>query len=348
MKDTWLNRFAEVVYQCLVGAGCFVDARRNTEHSTIQGGAGGKGVWGKLGSELDEADVDMNDPNYDSDSLDNGDIELKTIIPEMTDEEIQKGTEPIILEYFEHGDTAEAALALDELSCGTKRFMIPVLAIEIAMDHKPSHREMTSVLISDLYGRVVSQRDIGKGNNDLCYRRALARADTLLSMKHGLVRLDNVWGVGGGLRPVKYLTRQMTLLLQEYLSSGDLQEATRCLMDLEVPHFHHELVYEAVVMTIEQINGHTEEMMCKLLKSLYAAIIITPDMMERGFLRVYEDMPDICLDVPLAYSVLERFVDRCQKGGFLTEEVIKKMPSRGRKRFVSEGDGGRVKSHEFV
>jgi hypothetical protein len=47
---------------------------------------------------------------------------------------------------------------------------------------------------------------------------------------------------------------------------------------------------------------------------------------------VYEDMPDICLDVPLAYTVLERFVERCQKGGFLTDEVIKKMPSR----FVDE------------
>lgn len=63
-------------------------------------------------------------------------------------------------------------------------------------------------------------------------------------MKHGLVRLDNVWGVGGGLRPVKYLIRQVRLLLQEYLSSGDIQEATRCLLELEVPHFHHELVYE--------------------------------------------------------------------------------------------------------
>lgn len=48
----------------------------------------------------------------------------------------------------------------------------------------------------------------------------------------------------------------------------------------------------------------------------------------QGFIRVYEDMPDICLDVPLAYTVLERFVERCQKGGFLTDEVIKKMPSR--------------------
>nr|CAD7416540.1 unnamed protein product [Timema cristinae] len=158
-------------------------------------------------------------------------------------------------------------------------------------------------------------------------RQALLRADTLLSMKHGLVRLDNVWGVGGGLRPVKYLVRQMNLLLQEYLSSGDLHEAQRCLMDLEVPHFHHELVYEAVVMVIEAISGQVEEAMCRLLKILSSAIIITPDLMERGFLRVYEDMPDICLDVPLAYTVLERFVERCHKAGFLTDPVIKKMPS---------------------
>uniref|UniRef100_A0A1B6C676 Uncharacterized protein n=1 Tax=Clastoptera arizonana TaxID=38151 RepID=A0A1B6C676_9HEMI len=55
----------------------------------LKGGAGGKGVWGKLGSELVEEDVDMNDPNYDSDSLDHGDVELKTIIPEASDDELK-------------------------------------------------------------------------------------------------------------------------------------------------------------------------------------------------------------------------------------------------------------------
>lgn len=54
------------------------------------GGAGGKGVWGKLGSESDGVDeMDRNDPNYDSDTLDNGDIELKCIIPELSDEELK-------------------------------------------------------------------------------------------------------------------------------------------------------------------------------------------------------------------------------------------------------------------
>ena len=38
-------------------------------------------------------------------------------------------------------------------------------------------------------------------------KKALCRADTLLNMKHGMVRLDNVWGVGGGIKPVKYLVR---------------------------------------------------------------------------------------------------------------------------------------------
>ena len=37
------------------------------------------------------------------------------------------------------------------------------------------------------------------------FRRALKRAKLLLSMKHGLARLDNVWGMGGGQRPVMFL-----------------------------------------------------------------------------------------------------------------------------------------------
>jgi len=36
----------------------------------------------------------------------------------------------------------------------------------------------------------------------------------------------------------------MVDLLKEYMDSGDLNEAMRCLQELDVPHFHHELVYQ--------------------------------------------------------------------------------------------------------
>ena len=45
------------------------------------------------------------------------------------------------------------------------------------------------------------------------YREALKRAKLLLSMKHGLARLDNVWGVGGGQRPVMYLINKVVATL---------------------------------------------------------------------------------------------------------------------------------------
>ena len=38
---------------------------------------------------------------------------------------------------------------------------------------------------------------------------------------------------------------------------------------VKVPHFHHELVFEAVYMVIESIHEKTEEAMCKLLASLF-------------------------------------------------------------------------------
>ena len=51
------------------------------------------------------------------------------------------------------------------MNIGSRRWMIVSILVELAMDHKPSHREMASILISDLYQKVISQRDIGKGTN---------------------------------------------------------------------------------------------------------------------------------------------------------------------------------------
>ena len=132
-----------------------------------KGGAGGKGVWGAPGSELLEAYEDVNDPNYDSESLVNGDIELKAVVPEISNEEIRKKVEPFILEYFENADSQEAAIAFQETVPYDRRDAFVEILIEMAMDHRPSHRELASVLISDLFGLVLSESDIEKAFENL-------------------------------------------------------------------------------------------------------------------------------------------------------------------------------------
>lgn len=47
---------------------------------------------------------------------------------------------------------------------------------------------------------------------------------------------------------------QMNLLLKEYILSGDSKEAERCLQDLEVPHFHHEFVYEVDIKSVNTVT----------------------------------------------------------------------------------------------
>lgn len=58
----------------------------------------------------------------------------------------------MVKEYYDHGETEEAYLALEELGWSEKqRHLLVVTVVEAAMDHKPSHREMSSVLLADLY-----------------------------------------------------------------------------------------------------------------------------------------------------------------------------------------------------
>ncbi|RXN31747.1 programmed cell death 4-like protein [Labeo rohita] len=188
-----------------------------------------------------------------------------------------------------------------------------------------------------------------KGRVDCEYARAaLDRAAVLLRMSRWTgLRIDSLWGSGGGQRPVNQLIKEARthpfIAYGEYLLSGDTVEAERCLRELEVPHFHHEFVYEAVIMVLESKGERTLQMILQLLKSLCASTVITVDQLRRGFERVYLDMADLSIDVPCAYSLLEQFVEQSFNAGFIDKKLRDLCPCRGRKRFISEGDGGRLK-----
>lgn len=142
---------------------------RNGQGSRLTKKAGGgRGNWGKAGSELLEEFelLDQNDPNFNEDSdVDN--IEFKEIVCAdnlNNEDEFLKNFEQVMLEYFEHGDTSEVAKDIDDsIRSGTLRPLVVRKAIEMAFEHKNSHREMTSVLISDLYQRCLIGSDYEKG-----------------------------------------------------------------------------------------------------------------------------------------------------------------------------------------
>lgn len=83
----------------------------------------------------------------------------------------------------------------------------------------------------------------------------------------------------------------MNLLLMEYLSSGDMREAVRCLSELEVPHFHHELVYEATIMVLEKAEQRCATMMSNLLQHMGNITVITQDQFHKASTLFDDPLP---------------------------------------------------------
>jgi len=347
-------------------------------------GGGGKGTWGKVGELYDEETDDPDDPNYDPELIQPDDVVLQEITSDLTSAEFDKVATPIFLDYYNHGIAQEVVASLMELNITHLKHQVVYLAITLAMEKKGAQRELTSTLLSALYGeRVVSEQDFELGYQALmnslpdlkldtpdasvvlgqfmarsvaddclrpCYikehlehpsvegRISLERAQRLLQMKHGIVRLDSIWGYGGGIRPVKLLVKEIVLMIKEYLSSNDFKEAERCIIDLDVPHFHHEIVYEALVIALEDGSDKTVNNIVCLLKHLYGDTMITVDQMNAGFERVYSSMDDIVLDSPRAFKYLDTILEMCCRADIIPLWLRQKAPSRGRKRFVSEGD----------
>eukprot|EP00126_Sphaerothecum_destruens_P013401 Sdes_comp22931_c0_seq1m21297 len=174
-----------------------------------------------------------------------------------------------------------------------------------------------------------------------CAREAIRLADQMLNVKHGYSRLDQVWGHGGGRRAVAMLTKNMKMILEEYLSSEDIPEVERGIGEMDVPHFHHWLVFESIYMALSTNRDREVLLLSKLLSRLYECGIVTKDQMFAGFSTMVESIPDIRLDIPNAASLFDNFLRLSYENGYLSHTF--KAPSVQRKRLVSHGDGGEIK-----
>ena len=98
-------------------------------------------------------------------------------------------------------------------------------------------------------------------------------------------------------------------LLEEYESGGDVREAYRCIKELGMPFFHHEVVKKAQVTIIEKKN----ERLRGLLRQCFGSVLITMNQMTKGFSRVAEALDDLALDVPDAQKQFVNYVERDRK-----------------------------------
>jgi programmed cell death protein 4 len=184
---------------------------------------------------------------------------------------------------------------------------------------------VASFLARAVVDEVLPPAFLSEQNNDRPGDEVIEKAVSLLSREHCNARLEHVWGPGDG-RPVEELKKDMDQLLQEYLLSRELDEAARCVKELDSPHFHHELVKRGVKIAMEADgNGdavHSETLsnldaMAALFGFLVRNAIVSEYQVAKGVDRLHKILSDIALDVPAAPSLLDAFEDMVREQGCL-------------------------------
>jgi hypothetical protein len=152
-------------------------------------GAGGKYTWGVPGCELVDY-LDTKDPNYDSGEdggnvvmvcLENSDggvantrrggaqhhnnseSQVELDLKELDSDELEAEIKPVILEYFQNGDTIEV---IDHLKCYNFARLKPQLIaylVQLALDNNNTSKELTSRLLRDFTTELFTEKDFVHG-----------------------------------------------------------------------------------------------------------------------------------------------------------------------------------------
>lgn len=102
-----------------------------------------------------------------------------------------------------------------------------------------------------------------------------------LSARHASERFLNCWH--GGSKDMNQIQQEIKTMLKEYLISKDIEEVSRCLRELGMPFYHHELVRRAIEMALD--NDTVLSDIELLLSSLAKQGEINDTQMKKGFDR---------------------------------------------------------------
>lgn len=148
-----------------------------------------------------------------------------------------------------------------------------------------------------------------------------------LSAPHHAELVERRWG-GSTHITVEEVKKKIADLLREYIESGDAFEACRCIRELGVSFFHHEVVKRALVLAMEIRTA--EPLILKLLKEAAEEGLISSSQMAKGFARLEESLDDLALDIPSARNLFQSIVPVAISEGWLDASFMKSLGEDGR------------------
>jgi len=325
--------------------------------SPKKGGGGGKGTWG-IGGLDDLKAVSIagpGDPNYDSEDEANEEVFIvKTIVTNPNEvliqdylasgdiEEILKALKELRIEPIHHFEFVKKALMIAMEKQAYERELISKLLLaiynvavtpeRIVEGFQATLDVLDDALLDTPYAVDILSKFIARAIFDEVIAPSFLNnasaitttSEKCINLSHSLVnqpfrsdRLVHIWGAGE-LKSVKRLKEETKLIFEEYLMSGDITEVERSVRELNVPHFHPQLVKQALRLAITKENVEERKTILELISHLsLRSDLITSYDITMGFDSSIGSLEDWKLDVPNAKNLLLECLSIAKKDGWL-------------------------------
>ena len=89
------------------------------------------------------------------------------------------------------------------------------------------------------------------------------------------------------------------------MTSKNLDELLKCLKDAGMPHYHHELVYQSIVLALDSSDKSAGETVFELLGKLFMVGEINVTQTTIAYNRLCDDKEDLQLDYHKAPELIE-------------------------------------------
>ena len=89
------------------------------------------------------------------------------------------------------------------------------------------------------------------------------------------------------------------------MTSKNLEELLKCLKDVGMPHYHHDFVYQSIVLVLESSDKSAGEVIFELLAKLFIVGEINVTQTEIAYNRLCKDQDDLRLDYHKAPELIE-------------------------------------------
>jgi len=323
-----------------------------------KGGAGGKGTWGKGGiDDLAEVSIGPEDPNYDSDeeALEENVVVMKGVevispieaiikdyLAESDISETSKSLKEVKNISFPDFVRKSMVQSMEKqpyerehisrlLSAVYSTVIPPEQIVEgfqqtmdvledVVLDSPAAVEMLAKFLARAIVDEIVPPAFLHTAFAESpLSKEVLALAHGLVNDPHRSKKLEHIWGPGD-LVSVKRLKEESDLLIKEYLSSGDLKEAERCIRKLNAPSFHSQVVKHAVKVALQKNEDQRKKILALLsfFSTPKGTGVVTPDHMSQGFKMCQGALEDIKLDVPNAKQLFDECTQTAKTDGWLT------------------------------